>query len=97
MKKTTCSKCRHGSMKSRKVRKGRNKEGKPMYRMTRSFHCSHQKTSHAVDQTDCKDYLGDQTLFEYLMHKQPDEVHKLLTRMNMRVISSRNKWGFDFR
>lgn len=97
MKKTTCLRCRHGSTKSRKIRKGRNKEGKPMYRMLRSFHCSFQKANHDKDQTSCDDYLGDQTLFEYLMHKQPDEVHKLLTRMHLRVVGSRNKWGFDLR
>lgn len=97
MQKTTCSRCRHGSSKHRKVRKGTNREGKPMFKMLRSWHCSLQQTNHAADQTDCKDYLGDQTLFEYLLHKQPDEVNKLLTRMNMRVIRAKNKWGFDFR
>jgi hypothetical protein len=97
MTKTTCSKCRHGSMKHRKVKKGVNREGKPMYRMLRSFHCSFQKTRHATDQTNCDDYLGHQTMFEYLMHKQPDVVNELLTRMRLRVVGSRNKWGFDLK
>ncbi len=97
MVKTTCSRCRHGSAKHRKVKKGVNKEGKPLFKMLRGWHCSHQQTRHATDQTNCRDYLGDQTLFEYLMHKQPDTVHELLTRMHLRVRSSKNKWGFDLK
>jgi hypothetical protein len=97
MKKTTCSDCRHGSVKHRKVKKGVNKEGKAMYKMLTSYHCSQQKTKHATDQTNCDDYAGHQTMFEYLMHKQPDTVHELLTKMNLRVVGSRNKWGFDLK
>ena len=95
--KTTCSRCRFGSEKHRKIKKGVNREGRPMYKMLSSWHCSFQKVKHATDQTDCDDYLGHQTMFEYLMHKQPDEVHKLLSRMRLRVVGSRNKWGFDLK
>jgi hypothetical protein len=97
MMKTTCLKCRFGSSKNRRVKSGSDKYGKPRFRVIAGFHCSYQKAQHNADQTDCKDYLGDQTLFEYLMHKQPDEVHKLLTRMRLRVVGSRNKWGFDLK
>lgn len=97
MTKTTCSRCRFGSSKHRKVRKGTNREGKPMFRMLHSYHCSFQKTQHATDQTRCNDYLGNQTLFEFLMHKQPDTMNELFTNMKLRVVGSRNKWGFDIK
>jgi len=97
MTKTTCIECRHGSVKHRKIKKGVNREGKPMFRMLRNYHCSFNKVQHSTDQTECQDYLGNQTLFEFLMHKQPDEMNKLFSRMGLRVVGSRNKWGFDIK
>ncbi len=94
---TTCEECRFGSMKHRKVKAGTDAKGRQKFRMLRNYHCAYQKVTHGTDQTNCQDYLGHQTMFEYLMDTQPDEVNKLLSRMNLKVVGSRNKWGFDIK
>jgi hypothetical protein len=35
------------------------------------------------------------TLFEYLSSTDPQGLHDLLSKFNLRVIGSRNKFGFD--
>jgi hypothetical protein len=97
MKKTTCEECRFGSLKHRKLKDGVDRKGRQRFKMLTNYHCSYQKVTHGTDQTGCKDYLGHLTMFEYLMETQPDEVNKLLSVMDLRVVHSRNKWGFDIK
>lgn len=98
MKSSSCVECRHGFVKHQKVKAGVDKKtGQRKYRMIPKYRCTYNNITHAVDQEDCQNYIGHQTLFEYLMHKQPDEVTKLLTRMDLKVVNSRNKWGFDLK
>jgi len=95
---SSCVECRHGYLKHHKIKAGFDrKTGRRRFKMITKYRCGYDNITHAVDQTDCDNYIGHQTLFEYLMYKQPDEVNKLLTRMNLRVVNSRNKWGFDLK
>jgi hypothetical protein len=97
MTKTCSNNCRFCSLKFQKVRKGTNKYGGDTFDVITRYHCSYQKVTHANSQDNCQDFLGQQTIFEYLMYKQPDTVHQLLSRMGLRVVGSRNKWGFDIK
>lgn len=95
---SSCGECRHGTIKTKKI-KGRMdpKSGEQQYKLIPIYHCGYKNLTNSVDQTQCEDYVGEMTIFEYLMMTQPDEVNKLLTTMGMQVVGSRNKWGFDFK
>jgi hypothetical protein len=95
--KTSCVECRFGTLKHRKIKAGTDARGRQRFKMLTNYHCSYNRVQHGTDQTDCQDYLGHLTIFEYLMDTQPDEVNKLLSRMNLKVVGSRNKWGFDIK
>lgn len=95
---SSCVECRHGTVKSKKIKAGFDRQtGERKYKLIPQYHCGFNNVTHSVDQTECNDYVGEMTIFEYLMMTQPDEVNKLLTVMDMKVVSSRNKWGFDFK
>lgn len=89
--------CRFCSYKYHKVKKGKNRQGREIYDVLTKYHCSYQKVTHATPQENCQDYLGHMTLFEYLMHKQPDTINQLLSDMDLRVVGSNNKWGFEIK
>ena len=98
MKSTSCTDCRHGFVKHQKIKAGIDKKtGERKYKMIPKYRCTYDNITHAIDQTDCQNFIGQQTLFEYLMHKQPDTVNELLSRMHLKVVGSRNKWGFDIK
>lgn len=95
--KTCSTDCRFCSFKFQKIKKGTNKFGETIYDVLTKYHCSYQKVTHASPQEDCPDFLGHQTMFEYLMDTQPDTVNQLLSSMGLRVVGSNNKWGFDIK
>lgn len=95
---SSCGECRHGTIKSKKIKGGiDSKTGERQFKLIPQYHCGYNNVTHSMDQATCDDYVGEMTIFEYLMMTQPNEINKLLTVMGMKVVSSRNKWGFDFK
>jgi hypothetical protein len=95
---SSCVDCRHGVVKSKKIKGRFDKETKQReYKLIPTYHCRYTNVTHSLDQVGCDSYVGEMTMFEYLMMTQPDEVNKLLTAVDLKVVSSRNKWGFDFK
>lgn len=97
MARTDCRECRHGSLRHQKHKAGVDKRGRPRYNVVTKYYCGFDSITHATTQIACKEYVGWQTMFEYLMGTQPDVVNELLTKMRLRVVGSRNKHGFDIK
>jgi hypothetical protein len=95
MQKRSCLDCRYGVVKKQKVRAGTDKYGKTIFDYIPKYLCTFDNITHAVDQTSCPEYVGYMTLFEYLSSTDPQALHDLLSKYNLRVIGSRNKHGFD--
>ena len=95
MQKTTCLECRHGTFRQQKVQAGKDKLGNVRHDYVPKYICSFHNVTHGVDQTSCGDYIGDITLFEYLMHTQPQKLYDLLSRFGLKVVNSKCKQGFD--
>lgn len=98
MRPSSCVECRHGTIKTKRIKAGFDRDTrKRLFKLIPQYHCMYKSITHSLDQDNCYDYVGHLTMFEYLMMTQPDEVNKLLTLANLRVVHSRNKWGFDFK
>jgi hypothetical protein len=95
MQKRSCLDCRHGVVKKQKVRAGTDKYDRAIFDYIPKYLCTFDNITHATDQTSCAEFVGDMTLFEYLSATDPQVLHDLLSRFNLRVIGSRNKHGFD--
>ncbi len=95
MQKKSCLDCRHGVVKKQKVRAGTDKYGKAIFDYIPKYLCTFDNITHAVDQIRCPEFVGDMTLFEYLSATDPQVLHDLLSKFHLRVIGSRNKYGFD--
>jgi hypothetical protein len=95
MQKSSCLECRFGVVKKQKMRAGVDKYGKAIFDYIPKYLCTFDNITHATDQIACQEYLGDMTLFEYLSSTDPQGLHDLLSKFNLRVIGSRNKFGFD--
>jgi len=92
---SSCIECRYGSLKHNKIAAGKDAKGNPLYQMMTRYHCSFDNITHAADQLDCPTYLGWMTLFEYLSLTQPQKLHDMLKKFNLRIKDSRNQFGFD--
>lgn len=92
-----CENCRHYAAHTEKIKIGVSDSGSPKFRIIPKWHCCYHNITHATEQTNCDSFVGHTTLFEYLMYKQPDVVNNLLKIMDLRVVSAKNRWGFDIK
>ncbi len=95
MQDKSCLDCRYGVVKKQRVKTGTDKYGKTIFDYIPKYHCRYDNITHAVDQINCEGFIGDMTLFEYLTITDPQGLYDLLSKFNLRVMSSRNKYGFD--
>ena len=95
MKKTSCLECRYGVPKQQKIKAGKDKYGRNIFDYIPKYYCRYDHVTHATDQTVCDEYLGYMTLFEYLTLAYPQNLYDVLSAFNLKVVNSRNKFGFD--
>ncbi len=95
MQKTTCLECRHGVFRQQRIQVSKDKEGRQLFDYVPKYICRYHNVTHGVDQTSCAEYIGDTTIFEYLAHTHPQMLHDVLHKFKLKVISSKNKHGFD--
>jgi hypothetical protein len=92
---SSCIECRYGSLRHNKIADGKNAKGETKYQILTKYHCAFDNITHAIDQTGCPSYLGWMNLFEYLSSTQPQALHDVLKKFNLRIRNSRNPHGFD--
>ena len=59
------------------------------------WYCRLHNINHGTEQFNCKEYVGEMTLFEYFMATQPQELYDLLKGMKLKIVDARNQYGFN--